>query len=115
MAQFELESTPEIQFDCTEMAERTREMLRFALDSMTYRDPELAERVMRSDDVIDAMNRQNFAWAKEQMAAHPELCGYLLDCLTISKSFERIADVATNICEDVIYLERGKIIRHGNA
>ena len=114
MAQFELESTPEIQFDCTEMAERTREMLRFALDSMTYRDPELAERVMRSDDVIDAMNRQNFAWAKEQMAAHPELCGYLLDCLTISKSFERIADVVTNICEDVIYLERGKIIRHGN-
>lgn len=106
---------PELRFDCSEMAERTREMLRLALDSMTYRDPELAERIIRSDDFIDEENRKNFVRMRERIAAHPELCGYFLDCLSISKSFERIADVVTNICEDVIYLERGKIIRHGNA
>lgn len=115
MAAFELDSAPEaLHFDCSKMAERTREMLRLALDSMTYRNPELAERVIRSDDEIDALNRKNFALLRERIAEHPELSGYFLDCLTISKSFERIADVATNICEDVIYLERGKIIRHGN-
>lgn len=115
MAMFEMDSAPaDIHFNCSQMAEQTREMLRLALDSMTYRDPELAERVMFSDDIIDELNRKNFDWARKNIAAHPEFCGYFLDCLTISKSFERIADVATNICEDVIYLERGKIIRHGN-
>ncbi len=103
------------RFDCSEMASKTREMLRRALDSMTYRDPELAERVLRADDAVDELNRRNFAWVRERVAASPQASGYFLDCLTISKNFERIADMATNICEDVIYLERGKIIRHGNA
>ena len=103
------------RFDCSEMSSKTREMLRWALDSMTYRDPELAERVLRADDAVDELNRRNFAWVRERVAASPQASGYFLDCLTISKNFERIADMATNICEDVIYLERGKIIRHGNA
>ena len=103
------------RFDCSEMASKTREMLRRAFDSMTYRDPELAERVLRADDAVDELNRRNFAWVRERVAASPQASGYFLDCLTISKNFERIADMATNICEDVIYLERGKIIRHGNA
>lgn len=116
IATLDVESFPrEALFNCFEIAERTREMLRLSLDAMTYRDPDLAEKVMISDDLIDDLNRKNFDWVREQITAHPELCGYFLDCLTISKSFERIADVVTNICEDVIYLERGKIIRHGNA
>ncbi len=102
----------EERFDFSDMAARVHRMLKDALDALVYRDATVAREVMRSDDAVDAMNAATFAKAKTCIGAKPELVTYVLDCTTVSQALERIADIATNICEDVIYLEEGKIVRH---
>ena len=102
----------EERFDFSDMAARVHRMLKDALDALVYRDATVAREVMRSDDAVDAMNAATFAKARTCIGAKPELVTYVLDCTTVSQALERIADIATNICEDVIYLEEGKIVRH---
>lgn len=98
--------------DFSRMAGAATRMLKEALDSFAYRDPAAAAVIIDRDDEVDELHRENIELIGRKIADNPAHAAYYLSCMTISKNLERVADVATNICEDVIYLERGTIVRH---
>lgn len=104
----------EARIDFVPLATVATTMLKDALDAFAYRDPECAQTIIARDDEADDLHKNNIDKIKESIKELPDQTSYYLSCMTISKNLERIADIATNICEDVIYLERGKIVRHGN-
>ncbi len=101
-----------IAFDMTAMMRTVESMLTRSIEALVNLDVSKAYRVRAEDDRVDAMNRDMYALVKEELAKHPEHIGVLLHNLSISRHLERIADHATNIAEDVIYLVRAEIIRH---
>lgn len=94
------------------MAQRTRTMLREAILALVRRDPALAKRVCAEDDEVDDLNRRILAALEERMMKEPQNVPALLRWVGSVRNLERIADGATNVAEDVIYLEEGEIIRH---
>jgi len=100
------------KFDFHDMVFQACEMLRRALDSMAYHEAENAEAVIGLDDALDAIHRDNYRRVRDMIIKYPSEAQYYMDCLTISRCLERIGDIATNIAEDVIYLESGRIVRH---
>lgn len=107
--------SPEEKIDkerLSRMADMVRTMLRTSLDSLVQADVELANKVLALDDEVDEMNRVNFRQAVKLIQEAPEETDEILGSLTISRNLERIADLATNIAEDVIYLISGEIVRH---
>ena len=101
-----------VEFDFTTMAVKTQEMLKKSLDALVNLDARLARKVCACDDEIDAMNRQMYLMVQEAMNAHPDQIEPLIHLLSASRHLERIADHATNIAEDVIYMIEGEIVRH---
>jgi len=87
-------------------------MVRDALDSFVNLDPEAARDVCLRDARVDASNRQIIEGLCEVMKADPVAVESALHCFSASRHIERIADHATNIAEDVIYLVEGEIARH---
>ncbi|MFO7973085.1 MAG: phosphate signaling complex protein PhoU [Candidatus Hydrogenedentota bacterium] len=107
------EQTPvTLQLDFATMAEKTQQMLKCSLDSLVNVSAGLAREVCASDDEVDAMNREMYELVKESMHNHADEIDSLIHLLSVSRHLERIADLATNIAEDVIYLVEGEIVRH---
>jgi phosphate transport system protein len=104
--------TSTILFDFSLMAQKTQLMLKESLDSLVNSDLTLAKHVCASDDEVDALNRETYDHVKAGICKHPEMVGCFLHQLSISRHLERIADLATNIAEDVIYMVEGEIVRH---
>lgn len=104
--------TPGLLFDFPGEAAKGHAMLRNSLDALVNLDPRLARQVCADDDEVDAINRQIYEQVKEEIRNHPENLEPLIHLLSISRHIERIADQATNIAEDVIYMVEGKIVRH---
>jgi len=102
----------DIPFDFSIMAYRTQEMLKKSLDALVNRDPGLAIKVCALDDEIDIFNRETYAHVQEGIRSKPEKMKSLFSYLSVSRYLERIADHATNIAEDVVYMVEGEIIRH---
>lgn len=102
----------ELPFDFTEMAEKTQSMLHRSLDALITLDPLLARKVGAADDEVDALNQQVYIKVQNAMRRHPEQAEQLIHHLSISRHLERIADYATNIVEDVVYMIEGEVIRH---
>lgn len=94
------------------MAGRVRTQLRQALDSLVNLDADLARKVCHDDDDVDALHRSMFGRVQELVQREPGRVRDLLQLLSVSRYLERIADHATNIAEDVIYLVEGEIVRH---
>ena len=94
------------------MAERARGMLRDSLDALVRWDSDLAYRVLSSDDDVDAMNRQVYDSIRAALESGSRNVAAHIHMLTVSRATERIADHATNIAEDVMYLIQGTIVRH---
>ncbi len=88
------------------------EMLRDALDCFLQEDVAKALRVCKRDAEVDAINRQLYRELTSYMIERPSTTSRALELMFISKSVERIADHATNIAEEMIYLARGKDVRH---
>ena len=88
------------------------EMLRDALECFLQVDENKALAVCKRDAEVDAINRQLYRELTEHMTQQPAAVERALELLFISKSVERIADHATNIAEEMIYLARGQDIRH---
>jgi phosphate transport system protein len=95
-----------------EMAKKVLDMLEKSLDSLVNADLETARAVLDLDDEVDTIHSQNYQAFKSHVRQDPESVDQLLNYLTVSRHLERIADLATNIAEDVIYLNEGEIIRH---
>jgi phosphate transport system protein len=94
------------------MTEKALDMLGKALDALVNADTRLARAIIALDEEVDALHSSNYQLFKEQVRSNPESVDHLLHFLVVSRNLERIADLATNIAEDVIYLNEGKIIRH---
>ena len=102
----------DISFDFIEMTQKAQAMLRQSLDALVNLSPSMARQVCSKDDEIDEMNRQMYVMVQQVIEKHPEQIGPLLHLLSVSRHLERIADHATNIAEDVIYMIEGSIVRH---
>jgi len=94
------------------MATRAKSMVKESLDALVNADTSLAQKVRRSDDEVDTQRRAIEKQIKEQIAAQPDRADDLLQLASVARHLERIADMATNIAEDVIYLVEGEIVRH---
>ena len=102
---------PEDAAHLDRMATKSLRMLVDSVRAFRKHDAVSAERIIAQDDEIDEIHRANYARVKELLESGTAVAP-CLDYLTFSRAFERIADVSTNIAEDVVYLESGKIIRH---
>ena len=102
-----------LHFDFSAMAEKTEMMLKTSLDAVVNLDPDLAVKVIVSDDEVDALENEAYDVIKKAIEDHPDRVGYLINLLLISRHLERIADHAQNIAEEVIYMIEGEIVRHG--
>lgn len=102
----------EAPFNVTDMADKAHRMLKEALDALLKRDTDLAKDVIELDDEIDSMHSENYKLIKDGICRNVENIDELTNYLTVSRHLERIADLATNIAEDVYYMIEGEIIRH---
>ena len=103
---------PEFTFDFHGMAQKVQKMLNRCLDALVRRDAEMARLVMAADDKVDAIHGGIYKLVVKAVAVHPDHALGYLQLLSISRNLERIADHATNIAEDVIYMLEGEIVRH---
>ncbi len=101
-----------VPFDYKLMAEKTETMLKESLDALVNLDADLAHKVCLKDDEVDDINREIYDKVKEAIRSHPDRVGYMINLLLVSRHLERIADLTTNIAEEVIYLIEGEISRH---
>jgi phosphate transport system protein len=101
-------------FDYTEMAEIAASMLKQSLDALVNLDIDTAFRVITMDDQVDNIQSNAYSQIKQAMRVHPDEMTYMINLYLISRHLERVADHATNIAEEVIYLIEGEIVRHGD-
>jgi phosphate transport system protein len=96
-----------------QMAQVALDMLHRSIDSYVELDSKVARNVIREDDLVDEMNREIINELVETMKRSPDLIDPAMHLFSASRHIERVADHATNIAEDVVYLVEGAIIRHG--
>jgi phosphate transport system protein len=111
-AAFAAEPPMEIPFDVAGMWEKTQAMLRDSLDALVNMDVALARSVCVRDDEVDRMKHETRERIEELIRRDPERVRPLSRLSAVARNLERIADCATNIAEDVIYMAEGKIVRH---
>jgi phosphate transport system protein len=99
-------------FDYTHMGALVDRMLQESLDSLVKLDSAIARRVIDLDEEVDTLHRETYNRIREVLIRNPENFSAVLSYLGVSRHLERIADYATNIAEDVIYLIDGEIVRH---
>ncbi len=94
------------------MADLTQQMLRDALDAFVEADVQRAERVRRGDDAVDELYAKTLSEMMAFMTANPERVPAAMGVVNVAKYLERIADHATNIAEEVIFMVAGNDVRH---
>jgi phosphate transport system protein len=99
---------PEIE----DMARRARAMLSDALDAFVRADGALGREVCKADDHVDALHNSVFRILLTHMMADARAINPSLELLLVSRNLERVADLATNIGEDAVFLAEGKQIKH---
>ncbi len=101
-----------VPFDFEAMAGKAQAMVRLSIDALVNMDCHLAQQVCGRDDEVDRINKEMYDSVKQSILKNPEQIESLIHLLSVSRHLERIADHATNIAEDVIYMAEGHIIRH---
>ncbi len=94
------------------MAERIPKMLRAALDAVVRGDTELARSVIAEDEVVDSSHEAMYGVVRRMIARDPGLTSASIQLLSVSRYLERMADLATNVAEDVVFLVDGEVVRH---
>jgi phosphate transport system protein len=102
--------TPEPEL--IEMARQSRTMLADAMEAFVRGDAAAGRAICRRDDQVDALHRSMFRILLTHMAEDPHVIGAAIELLLVSRNLERVADLATNIAEDVVFLVEGKNIKH---
>jgi phosphate transport system protein len=110
----ELSLEPQLKpyVDIPRMAAMALDMLKEALDAFVNRDPAKARTVIPRDKQVDLLNKQLHRELSSYMVERPSTITRCLNLMVISKSLERVADHATNVAEEVVYLYEGRDIRH---
>jgi phosphate transport system protein len=98
--------------EISDMAARARRMLADSITAFVRADGKLAREVCRSDDAVDALHDSMFRILVTHMMADGRAITPSLELLLVSRNLERVADLATNIAEDAVYLAEGKQIKH---
>lgn len=102
----------DVSFRLRPMAGKAKSMLKRSLDALVNMEAGEASAVMHDDDEVDDMNRGMYMLVQDRIRSNPEEMESLIHVLSASRHLERIADHATNIAEDVIYMINGEIVRH---
>ena len=100
--------------DIPHIAALAQGMVRKALDAFVSRDAELARSVLASDDAVDNLRTASYHELTSFMENNPSQIPQALRLLSVVRNLERIADHATNIAEDVLFLVKGIDVRHQN-
>jgi phosphate transport system protein len=110
----ELNTEPQLKayVDLPRMATMALEMMREAISAFINREPDKARAVVRRDSEVDNLNRQLHRELSSFMVERPANISRCLNLMVVSKCLERVADHATNIAEDVVYLYEAVDIRH---
>ncbi|MEJ5357794.1 MAG: phosphate signaling complex protein PhoU [Desulfobacterales bacterium] len=103
---------PPFSYDYADMGEKVQRMLKMSLDALVNLDVDLAYKVITLDDEVDQIKNDAYDRIKQAIRELPERVGYYINLLLISRHLERLADHATNIAEEVVYLVEGEIYRH---
>jgi len=98
--------------DIPQLARTTESMVRKSLDAFVKREPELARSVLQSDDMVDRLRDSIHSELISFMQEDPESIPQALDLILVARHLERIADHATNIAEDTLFLVKGVDVRH---
>ncbi len=98
--------------DIPRMASLAAGMLREALDAFVRRDAETARRLVRRDDEVDALNRQVFRELVSYMIEDPRSITRAMELILVARNLERVADLATNVAEEVVFIAEARIIKH---
>jgi phosphate transport system protein len=101
-----------LELPIAELADKARSMVRESLDALIQGDPTLARAVMQADDEVDRLNRDILISVQNAMSENSLLVERGMSLVSATRNLERIADLATNIAEDVIFMADGTIIRH---
>ena len=96
----------------SEMAQIARIMVKDSMYAFINNDPRIASRVLDSDDVVDNLDRNIFYYLVKEMQEHHELIEPASHMLILTRHIERLADHATNIAEDVIFVVEARLVKH---
>jgi len=110
----ELMDEPQLKpyIDIPRMAEASQKMLKDSLDAFVEKDADLAVKVCAADDFVDNLNQQIFNELLIYMLKDPKNIARAVRLTYVAKYLERVGDHATNIAEMVVYMVKGKVIRH---
>jgi phosphate transport system protein len=98
--------------DIPRMANLAGGMLHEALDAFVHRDADIARRLVRRDDEVDALNRQLFRELVSFMIEDPRSITRAMELILVARNLERVADLATNVAEEVVFIAEARIIKH---
>jgi phosphate transport system protein len=98
--------------DTPRMAALVEDMLHWSLDAFVKRDPDLAAKVLPTDDEVDGLRDRIYTELTDLMRQNPDVITGAIHLMFVARNLERIADHATNIAEDVIFLVSGVDVRH---
>ena len=94
------------------LASTAQEMLGDSLRALAESDAQLAQRVRQADQIVDDIQKEVFDWVQVQIARNVDSTRTVIDVLSIVRAIERIADLSTNVAEDVIFFTKGRVVRH---
>jgi phosphate transport system protein len=102
----------EFTSDIRAMAVMAQAMVKNSLDALIRSDQGLAQRIREEDDEVDAMRKTLEGKIRRELQASPHRTECWLKLISVVKHIERLADMATNVAEEVIYMVEGEIVRH---
>jgi len=98
--------------DIPRMAELASDMLHESLDAFVRRDAEKARRICIRDDVVDQLNDQIFRELVSYMVEDPKTITRAMELILVARNLERVADLATNVAEEVVFIAEARVIKH---
>lgn len=101
-----------IHLDIPEMAKLAQEMLKASIDGFIHNNPALCRTVLPKDDVVDELNKKTVYDLVQVIRSDSSSVDQALDLIRVSRNLERVADLATNIAEDVIFVAEAQVVKH---
>jgi len=105
-------STLEPVVDIPQMSQITKGMLRDSIDGFIHSNTALCRAVLKHDDLIDELNKKVVNELVEVIRNDPKMVEEALELIRVSRNLERVADLATNIAEEVIFIREARVVKH---